>query len=99
MSQRPRIEAAPVNDHTPYTHLLPLVQALIDHGNRITLPGQRGQLFAPSQGGYVAYLAKRIDWTWLQETFELPDTLRYNPSRDEIFDTRNWVSVLGSQDA
>ena len=97
MTHRQRIEPAPADDLLPYTHLLPLVQALVDHGNQVTLPGPRGELFAPSQGGYVAYLADRIDWAWLHEAFELPETLRYNAERDEIFDSRNWVSVLGSQ--
>ena len=84
--------------HTsPYAHLLPLVQALVDRGNRITLPGMHGSLFAPGQGGYVAHLADRIDWEWLQTEFALPESLHYDPERDEIFDRTNWVSVLGSQ--
>ncbi|MDT7549406.1 MAG: hypothetical protein QOE84_1800, partial [Actinomycetota bacterium] len=39
----------------------------------------------------------RLDWEWLQASFELPDLLRYEPGDDEIFDHKNWVSILGSQ--
>jgi hypothetical protein len=73
------------------------LQALLDHGNRITKPGPDGDLFAPSQDGWVAYLADRLDWAWLQSTFELPELLRYDPEEDEIFDHKNWVSVSGSR--
>jgi hypothetical protein len=97
MTERVRIEAEPADPHRPYTHLIPLVQALVDHGNPIAHPGPDGELFAPSQGGWVAYLSKRIDWRWLQETFELPELLRYERKDDEIFDHKNWISILGSQ--
>lgn len=97
MSNRPVIAADPDDPLLPYTHLLPLVQALVDHGNRVVKPGPRGELFAPSPDGYVAYLAGPIDWAWLQATFDLPATLDYLPERDEISDRKNWVSVLGSQ--
>lgn len=97
MTGRPRIDADPADTHLPYTHLLPLVQALVDRGNPIVHPGPKGELFAPGQGGYVAYLADRLDWAWLQEHFELPELLRYEPDDDEIFDHKNWVSILGSQ--
>jgi hypothetical protein len=97
MTQRVRIADDPASPGLPYTHLLPLVQGLLDHGNAITLPGPKGALFAPSQDGYVAYLADRIDWAWVQESFELPDLVRYDADADEIFDHKNWVSILGSQ--
>jgi hypothetical protein len=96
MTERVRIEAEPASEHLPYTHLIPLVQALVDHGNPIALPGSNGELFAPSQGGWVAYLTERIDWEWVQEHFELPDLVRYDSAEDEIFDHKNWISILGS---
>ena len=97
MTDRQRIEADPADPHRPYTHLLPLVQALIDHGNPLARPAASGDLFSPSQGGWVAYLSGRIDGAWVQETFELPDLVRYDRSDDEIFDHKHWVSILGSQ--
>ena len=97
MTDRVRIEADPADPLLPYTHLIPLVQGLLDHGNALTLPGPNGALFAPGQGGYVAYLADRIDWDWVQATFALPDLVRYDADEDEVFDHKNWVSILGSQ--
>ena len=91
-----RIEADPVSQGRPYTHLVPLVQALIDHGNPLAKLGSNGELFCPSQGGWVAYLSGRIDWSWVQATFELPDDLTYDRREDEIFDHKNWISIRGS---
>jgi hypothetical protein len=96
MSERRRIGADPENLHRPFTHLVPLVQALLDHGNELARPPRDGGVFSPSQGGWVAYLRKPIDWQWLQETFELPDLLRYQAEDDEIFDHKHWISILGS---
>ena len=96
MTERRRIEADPESEHAPYTHLVPLVEALIEHGNRLAHPPPDGGVFSPSQGGWVAYLAERIDWPWVQETFELPDLVRYDRKDDEIFDHKNWISILGS---
>ena len=97
MTERTRIEADPEDPHLPYTHLIPLVQALIEHGNPLAKVGPDGGLFCPSQGGWVAYLSKQLDRAWLQDTFELPEELRYNASDDEIFDHKNWISILGSR--
>jgi hypothetical protein len=97
MTDRVQIDAEPADPHRPYTHLLPLVQGLIDHGNPLARPTASGDLFVPSQGGWVAYLSKPLDWQWVQETFALPDLVRYDRGDDEIFDHKNWVSILGSQ--
>jgi hypothetical protein len=98
VTERLRIEVAREDQGAPYTHLEPLVQALLDRGNRITLPGDRSPLFAPSQEGYVAYLAAPIDWAWISANVDLPDTVVYDPETDELFDRRSWVSILGSQE-
>jgi hypothetical protein len=97
VTDRLRIETAREDQAAPYTHLEPLVLALVERGNRVTLPGDRSPLFAPSQEGYVAYLADRIDWDWVQANVDLPDTVVYDPETDEVFDRRTWVSILGSQ--
>jgi hypothetical protein len=96
MTDRVRIAADPEEGQLPFTHLLPLVQGLIDHGNPIAHPGPNGGPFSPTQGGWVAYLTRRIDWDWVQQTFELPDLVRYDRKEDEIFDHKNWISILGS---
>jgi hypothetical protein len=91
------IAADPADPLLPYTHLVPLVELLIAHGNRVVKPGPRGEVFAPSQDGYTAYLADPVDWSWLCEVAVLPETIDYDAAHDELRDNRNWVSVLGSQ--
>jgi hypothetical protein len=97
MSASRRIEAEPPSGAPPYAHLVPLVEALIEHGNELAHPPTDGGVFSVNQGGWVAYLRKRIDWPWVEENFELPELLRYDAKEDEIFDHKNWVSILGSE--
>jgi hypothetical protein len=97
MTERRRIEADPADPHLPFTHLVPLVEALVAHGNPLARPPRDGGVFSPTQGGWVAYLRDRIDWDWVQATFELPDLVRYDRKEDEIFDHKNWISILGSE--
>src|SRR4051812_4296630 len=96
MSEKRRIEPGPPDGHAAYEHLVPLVEALIAHGNELAHPPTGGGVFSFNQGGPVAHLKKRIDWTWVQQNFELPELVRYDRRGDEIFDHRNWVSILGS---
>jgi hypothetical protein len=97
MTERRRIEADPEDEHLPFTHLVPLVEALVEHGNELAHPPSDGGVFSPTQGGWVAYLRKRIDWDWVQANFELPELVRYDRKEDEIFDHKNWISILGSE--
>jgi hypothetical protein len=96
MTKRWRIEEDPPAGAENYAHLVPLVEALIEHGNELAYPPSGGGVFGGNQGGPVAYLTKRIDWKWVQDNFELPDLVRYDPKEDEIFDHKNWISILGS---
>ena len=96
MTEKRRIEESPPAGAANYAHLVPLVEALLDHGNVLADPPPDGGVFSPSQGGWVAYLRGRIDWGWVQEAFELPGLVRYDPAQDEIFDHKHWISILGS---
>lgn len=97
MTERLRIEPAREDQGVAFRHLVPLVQALVDRGNRITKPGIGGDLFAPNQSGYTAHLAERLDWEWISANVDLPDTVVYDPDGDEIVDRRSWVTIRGSQ--
>jgi hypothetical protein len=33
----------------------------------------------------------------VQANFELPELVRYDRKEDEIFDHKNWISILGSE--
>jgi hypothetical protein len=97
MTERRRIEEEPAAGAHNYAHLVPLVEALIEHGNELAFPPSDGGVFGGDQGGPVAFLTGRIDWKWVQDNFELPDLVRYDPEQDEIFDNKNWISIRGSQ--
>lgn len=96
MTEKRRIGADPPPGGANYAHLVPLVEALLEHGNELADPPSNGGVFGGDQGGPVAFLTKRIDWDWVQETFELPDLVRYDRGDDEIFDHKNWISIRGS---
>lgn len=82
-------------EYRPYTHLLPLVEDLIRRGNRLARTGQDGQPFFSNQDGFNAYLAEPLDIEYLQATYDLAGFV-YDPAGDSLFDSRNWVTVHGS---
>lgn len=82
-------------EYRPYTHLLPLVEDLIRRGNRLARTGQDGQPFFGDQDGFKACLAEPLDIDHLQATYDLTGFV-YDPVRDSLFDSRNWVTVHGS---
>jgi hypothetical protein len=98
MTERRHIDAEPSEGQPPYAHLVPLVEALIERGNELAHPPSDGSVFSANQGGPVAYLRRRIDWEWVQANFDLPELVRYDRREDEIFDHKNWISILGSAD-
>jgi adenylate cyclase len=95
MSERLRIEPAREDQRVAFTHLVPLVQALLDRGNRITKPGIGGDLFAPNPGGFTAHLADPIDWHWIEANVDLPESVVYDAAADEIVDRHAWVTIRG----
>lgn len=95
MTRKP-VAAAPAPDSAvrPYERLVPLVEALVAHGNELVYDnGDRG--FIPQPDGYSCFLAKRIDFALLAEQFQLPDDLVLQPDQDTLHDWATWVSVYG----
>jgi hypothetical protein len=82
-------------EYRPYTQLLPLVDDLIRRGNRLARTGERGEAFFGNQDGYNAYLAEPLDIEYLRATYDLPGFV-YDPAEDSLFDSRNWVTIYGS---
>ena len=97
MTEKRRIEESPPEGAANFAHLVPLVEALLEHGNELANPPSNGGVFGGDQGGPVAFLTKPIDWDWVQANFELPDQVHYDRQDDEIFDHKNWISIRGSQ--
>lgn len=41
-------------------------------------------------------ISERIDWPYLEGTYEIPPTARYDAERDVVLDDANWTGVYGS---
>jgi hypothetical protein len=84
---------------SPYLRLLPVAEALLRRGYTQSRPGQGGGPFGPSKAGYEAHFAEPLDIAWLRTTFDLPETIRYDPDRDELLDTETYTAIVGSRPA
>jgi hypothetical protein len=84
------IGAASSDADAPYGNLVPLVDRLVELGN-VAVDGG----FIPSQGGWYCRLEKPIDFSAVEEVFELPPTIKLAASHDTILDERSWCAILG----
>ena len=82
----------------PYGHLVPLVELLTQHGNRpILLSGAGLSGFHPTQGGWQCDLERPIDFGLIEDSFELPPSIKLRPDRDEILCEQSWTLINGSR--
>jgi hypothetical protein len=75
----------------PYLNLMPIVEALVAHGNSAPLANS----FAMSQSGWICVLTLPIDFEIVRSTFILPETISLNEPGDSILDTGSWCVILG----
>jgi hypothetical protein len=82
-----------------YYHLRPLVQALIQGGNRPSegAPPLADALgFYPTQGGWICDLQNPIDFDLIEQRFQLPRSIRLDRSKNSIFAEKSWVAINGN---
>jgi hypothetical protein len=94
MNDRPTLPSAEGDE--PYAPLEPVVAALLERGATLARAGQAPSAFGPSPEGYIAVIDRQIDWDYVQSCFVMPPSIRYDATRDAIFDDENWTTIYGS---
>lgn len=86
-----KIGASSADPQKPMGHLEPIVQALIDGGNRsVSYPW-----FSMDRDGWHCLLAKPIDFDMLLTRFEFPASITLSRKDNAILDTLIWVEIKG----
>jgi hypothetical protein len=87
-----KIDAMSPEDRLPYTHLEPIVDALIRAGNEVSGP----EKFYMDRDGWRCDLKRPIDFPLLQERFDLPSSILLSESFDSILCQNSWIEIEGS---
>lgn len=88
------IERYPRNpSDKPYSHLEPIVAALIEGGNQPL----RSEIFFLDRDGWRCDLKEPIDFAFLRARFHFPNTLILSAPLDKIFCQNTWVEIKGSE--
>lgn len=77
---------------TPYEHLEPLIDFLLENGNELA----RSYRWGENRTGYFCLLEKPIDFELIERAFLLPPYIRLMREKDAIECDKSWVSVKGS---
>lgn len=86
---RSRRYRAPVCDD--WRHLLPLVDALVAHGNAVV-----GDGFSQTPGGYECKMAKPLDFEVLHSLVPAAETnVHLSPGSDLVWCSHCWASLFG----
>jgi hypothetical protein len=98
-NERIAIVALPPEDGPPYAHLLPIVDALVRHGNSPVTPdnlsptGPHG--FYMDKDGWRCDLRDRLDVGLIARTFDLPPTITVDPRGKSLSCRQTWIEVAG----
>jgi hypothetical protein len=74
----------------PYANLLPILDALVAHGNSCLDGG-----FRLTQGGWECQLTRPIDFAIVAARFALPPSIDASPDYDTILDRQSWCAIEG----
>ena|SRR5258708_5318338 len=89
---RTRIHPVPVTlGDKPYSHLMPIVEALIAGGNHPV----RAEIFYLDRDGWRADFKEPLDFQLLREKFDFPETIILSPTMDKIYCKNSWVEIQG----
>lgn len=76
-------------DARPYANLLPLVEALANHGNEASGP------FVLDQSGWWCRVARPIDFDFIDANFDLPPSITLGRGHDTVLDRLSWSAIIG----
>ena len=74
-----------------YSHLEPIVDLLLDHGNALAREYRWGE----NRTGFYCFLARPIDFKLVEASFDLPSCIRFIGERDTIECDKTWTSIQG----
>lgn len=86
-----KIDPLPPDGAPPYTHLEPIIDALVEAGNEIAGP----EKFYLARDGWLGDLRNPIDFALVRQRFELPPTIELWPTEDSILCRYTWTSIRG----
>ena len=80
------------------TNLLDIIDVLYEHdqslfGNKKRNP--KVDPFTATQGGYICFLCKSINFLYLENNFEFSENISLNIEDDSITDSNTWEQVVG----
>ncbi len=83
----------------PYEHLKPIVRQLILRGNLPSVsrgghpPDELG--FYMTQGGWICDLSDKIDYEFIEQEFDLPNSIKLDYDNNTIFCEASWIEIRG----
>lgn len=97
MSETARVQIGqPESPQRGWTHLLPIVDLLLAHGNTLArVDPDDGCPFWENKSGYQCTFSKPLDMDLINRHFILPELTGYDPEDDSIFDQKNWMIIYG----
>jgi hypothetical protein len=87
--QKRKITAFPEAGEADYSHLQPIVDFLIEKGNKSV----NKYLWGNNRTGYFCHLNDPIDFDELETVFELPESIKWNEKNQSI-DCYNTYSLI-----
>lgn len=74
-----------------YTHLEPIVDLLLNNGNRLA----RDYRWGENRSGFYCFLQQPLDFKLIESTFELPSFIRIDRENNSIQCDQTWASIRG----
>ncbi len=94
------ILASPKPNSKPYSNLEPIVEALLDAGNKLSDPPPNfrleGKGFYIDKDGWKCDLKKPIDFNLITSKFQLPPSVIISEKNNSIFCQDTWVEIRGN---
>jgi hypothetical protein len=79
-----------VDPSRPFETLLPLVNALVQHGNALTDVG-----FVLNPDGWRCRMVRRLDFDLIEALFTIPANFEFSRESDTVLDRLTWCSIEG----
>jgi len=88
------ISALPSNPKKPFSHLEPIVDALLVDGNELMTKSK----FYLDRDGWRSDLKYPINFQLLNKEFEIPSSILLSEEHDSILCQNTWVEIKGGKE-